>query len=214
VSVAERAGTRDEILRVAAELFFANGYEATTVREIAKELEIKSASIYYHFPDKEQILFEIVRDVLDRSLAGISAALAGQTDAAPRLAALVVHHVALNAIRAREVTLAETELRSLGGERRQHVLGQRDAHEAVLVGVLEDGRAANAFTLLDAKLTAYGVISMCQNVGIWFRESGRLSLEQVAGTYANLALRLAGGTELPAAALAALTRDAIASYST
>src|SRR5262249_38970236 len=65
VSVAERAGTRDEILRVAAELFFAGGYEATTVREIAKELEIKSASIYYHFPDKEQILFEVVRDVLD-----------------------------------------------------------------------------------------------------------------------------------------------------
>jgi AcrR family transcriptional regulator len=214
VRAAERVGTRDEIQRVAADLFFAKGYEATTVREIAQELEIKSASIYYHFPDKEQILFEVVQDVLDRSLVGISVAVEGEAAPERRLAVLVVHHVTLNALRAREVTLAETELRSLTGDRRRHVLEQRDAHEALLLGVLEEGRRSGAFKLLDAKLTAYAVISMCLNVGAWFRADGRLALETIAGAYANLALRLAGSPELQAAALDDLTRSATSFYAT
>ena len=167
-----RAGTRDEIQRAAAGLFFAQGYEATTVREIADELGIKSASIYYHYPDKEQILFEVVRDVLERSYAGITAALAEEREPERRLAALVVHHVALNALRAREATLAETELRSLTGERLIRIVEQRDAHEALLLGVLAEGRRAGVFRLLDAKLTAYAVISICLNVGAWFKADG------------------------------------------
>ena len=214
MSVAVRTGTREEIQRAAATLFFAKGYEATTVRAIADELGIKSASIYYHFPDKEQILFEVVRDVLELSLAGIKDALAAVPAPEQRLAALVVHHVALNALRAREATLAETELRSLTGERLRHVVAQRDAHEALVQGVLDDGRRAGVFELLDVKLTAYAVISMCLNVGAWFRPDGRLTLEEVAAAYANLALRLAGASALPAGDLAVLTTGAIASYST
>jgi hypothetical protein len=94
------------------------------------------------------------------------------------------------------------------------VLEQRDAHEALLLDVLERGRRAGEFRLLDAKLTAYAVISMCLNVGAWFHGSGRLPLEEIAGTYANLALRLVGAGELPSATLARLTREAIALYST
>jgi AcrR family transcriptional regulator len=184
------------------------------VREIAAELDIRSASIYYHFPDTEQILFEVVHDVLARSLAGVSAALEGEVEPGRRLAVVVVHHVTLNALRAREATLAETELRSLTGDRLARVVEQRDAHDALLLDVLERGRDAGALRPLDPKLTAYAVVSMCLNVGTWFREGGRLSLDLVAGTYANLALRLVGGAELPPAALAVLTRDAIASYST
>jgi AcrR family transcriptional regulator len=214
MSAVARAGTRDEIQRAAAGLFFAKGYEATTVREIADELGIKSASIYYHYPDKEQILFEVVRDVLERSYAGITAVLDDEREPHRRLAALVVHHVALNALRAREATLAETELRSLTGERLTRIVEQRDAHEALVLGVLAEGRRAGVFRLLDAKLTAYAVISMCLNVGAWFRADGRLSLEQVAASYANLACRLVRAAELSAKDLTALTRDAIASYST
>ena len=48
-----------EIQRVAADLFFARGFEATTTRQIAQALKMNSASLYYHYPDKEQILFDM-----------------------------------------------------------------------------------------------------------------------------------------------------------
>jgi len=48
--------TRDKILKVAARQFAQRGYDKVTTREIAKDAEINPASIYHHFPSKEDIL--------------------------------------------------------------------------------------------------------------------------------------------------------------
>ncbi|MCL2201080.1 MAG: TetR/AcrR family transcriptional regulator [Oscillospiraceae bacterium] len=53
--------TRSKILRSAADMFSERGYEAVTIREIAKAVGINSASIYYHFPSKEDILYSLYR---------------------------------------------------------------------------------------------------------------------------------------------------------
>ncbi len=50
------AGTRREALRVAMRLFTEQGYEATSLRQIADALGINKASLYYHFPNKEALL--------------------------------------------------------------------------------------------------------------------------------------------------------------
>lgn len=212
MSVAEGVSTRDELRRVAAGLFSDKGYEATTMRELAAALSIRSASIYYHFPDKEQILFEIVLDTLELSRRGIAAALEREAEPRRRLAALVVHHVVLNATRPREATLAETELRSLTGDRLARVVAARDEHDRLVLDELARGAAAGPFTLLDPKLTTYALVSMCLNVGAWYREGGRLPLDEVAEGYAGLALRLVDAFPLPTDDVRALARDAIAFY--
>jgi AcrR family transcriptional regulator len=54
--------TRREAQRVALALFTAQGYEATSLREIANALGINKASLYYHFPNKEAILRSLFED--------------------------------------------------------------------------------------------------------------------------------------------------------
>ena len=184
--------TRGAIRQVAAERFFHQGYEATTVREIADDLDIRAASIYYHYPDKQQILFELIDSTMTLLTDGVRAAVAAEADAADQLVALVVHHVALHALRPLEATLGETELRSLTGERLDLAVAHRDAYEAMVVGVLRRGATTGALVAPDPKLAAYAVISMCTNVGIWFRPDGRLTLNEVAHAYATMAARLVG----------------------
>ena len=184
--------TRGAIRQVAAERFFHQGYEATTVREIADDLDIRAASIYYHYPDKQQILFELIDSTMTLLTDGVRAAVAAEADAADQLVALVVHHVALHALRPLEATLGETELRSLTGERLDLAVAHRDAYEAIVVGVLRRGATTGALVAPDPKLAAYAVISMCTNVGIWFRPDGRLTLNEVAHAYATMAARLVG----------------------
>lgn len=53
--------TRDRILLVAARLFTYNGYDRTSLREIAKESHITVGSIYNHFQSKEIILDAVLR---------------------------------------------------------------------------------------------------------------------------------------------------------
>jgi AcrR family transcriptional regulator len=58
-----RTGTRERIQRLALELFIEQGYEKTSLREIADRLGVTKAALYYHFPSKESILASVVEDV-------------------------------------------------------------------------------------------------------------------------------------------------------
>lgn len=204
--------TRSAIRQAAAARFFEQGYESTTVREIADALDIRAASIYYHYPDKQQILFELIDSAMTLLADGVREAVARHEAPADRLAAVVVHHVTLHALRPREATLGETELRSLTGERLEMAVAKRDAYEAIVVGVLRDGVRAGVFEPLDPKLTAFAVISMCTNVGIWYRPDGRLTLSEVARSYATMATRLAGAPPADPALVDRVLSHAVAAY--
>ena len=57
--------TRERILAVAAQRFGEHGYEGTSLREIAEDLGITKAAVYYHFPNKEQIFSALVEPALE-----------------------------------------------------------------------------------------------------------------------------------------------------
>ena len=64
-STMEKAKTRDEILNVALDLFSVNGYEATSISQIADAVGIRKASLYSHFSSKQEILDNVVESVLN-----------------------------------------------------------------------------------------------------------------------------------------------------
>src|SRR5262249_15680194 len=137
VAVTGREQTRArELQRAAAELFFSKGYEATTIREIAQALGIKSASIYYHWENKEAILFALSRSTMEQLAAGVRSELEPEATPDVQLAGVAVHHVVVHALRPKEAVLGETELRSLTGERLRDVLQMRDDYESLVAGVL------------------------------------------------------------------------------
>ena len=57
--------TRAEILAVASELFGEQGYEATSLREIAERLGITKAALYYHFPSKQDIARALLTPLIE-----------------------------------------------------------------------------------------------------------------------------------------------------
>ncbi|HEX4705278.1 MAG TPA: helix-turn-helix domain-containing protein [Pseudonocardiaceae bacterium] len=59
-----RSGTRDKIQSVALELFAEQGYEKTSLREIAERLGVTKAALYYHFPTKDDIVASLFDDFL------------------------------------------------------------------------------------------------------------------------------------------------------
>ena len=61
----EKGNTRDEILNVALELFSVNGYEATSISQLADAVGIRKASLYSHFASKQEILDDVVASVLE-----------------------------------------------------------------------------------------------------------------------------------------------------
>jgi AcrR family transcriptional regulator len=58
-----RTGTRERIQALALELFIDQGYEGTSLREIAQRVGVTKAALYYHFPTKASILAAVVADI-------------------------------------------------------------------------------------------------------------------------------------------------------
>jgi AcrR family transcriptional regulator len=61
-----RGDTRARIQRVALELFAEQGYERTSLREIAERLGVTKAALYYHFKSKEDIVRSFTEDYFSR----------------------------------------------------------------------------------------------------------------------------------------------------
>ena len=62
----ERGNTKQEILNAALDLFSVQGFEATSISQIANAVGIRKASLYSHFENKQAILVAIVKEVLER----------------------------------------------------------------------------------------------------------------------------------------------------
>ena len=60
----ERGNTKREILEASLDLFSVQGFEATSISQIAGAVGIRKASLYSHFESKQAILDELVKDVL------------------------------------------------------------------------------------------------------------------------------------------------------
>jgi len=69
------AATRQRVLEVSSDLFRRNGYQATSMRDIANAVGMKSGSLYYYYDSKEALLAAILNDKIDAHLATVKEAV-------------------------------------------------------------------------------------------------------------------------------------------
>ena len=185
---------RRAIEAVASELFRAHGYAATSVRDIARVLDIQGPSLYAHVTSKEDVLWAIVDRAATRfetaaEAAVASGAHAGQ-DPAAALAALVRAHVRVITDDVGAAAVFVHEWRALAGERRAGVLGRRDAYERRFRDLIEAGIATGDFEMTDSSLAATAVLSALNGIPGWYRADGRLPANRVADHFVDLVMRM------------------------
>jgi AcrR family transcriptional regulator len=189
--VIETGARRREIDEVASELFHANGYAATSVRDIAKALDIQGASLYAHVASKEDVLWSIVDGAATafETKANDAVADTASSDPVERLAALVEAHVDVVTADPERASVFVTEWRHLSGDRRVAIAQRRDAYEARFRAVIDDGIAVGAFRPTDTALAATFILTALNGIATWYRPDGRLSADRIADHYVDLALR-------------------------
>src|SRR6185437_6939044 len=79
------AMSRAKLLSVSARLFAQNGFEATSMRDIAKRAGMLAGSMYYHFPSKNELIAAVYEAGVTQIGMAVDAALAGATEPWARL---------------------------------------------------------------------------------------------------------------------------------
>jgi TetR/AcrR family transcriptional repressor of nem operon len=74
--------TKERITRAAAELFRRQGFAATSVSDLLEAAGVKKGSLYFHFPGKDDLALEVLRQTEIKFMAFLDASLAGPTPAA------------------------------------------------------------------------------------------------------------------------------------
>jgi TetR/AcrR family transcriptional regulator, cholesterol catabolism regulator len=187
----EAGARRRAIDEAASELFHANGYAATSVRDIARALDIQGASLYAHVASKEDVLFSIVERAATDFERAADAAEADTiaVDPVERLAALVEAHVDVVTSDPERASVFVSEWRHLSPDRRAGIAERRDAYEQRFRATIADGIAVGSFRQTDPAIAATFILTALNGIATWYRPDGRLSADRVADHYVDLALR-------------------------
>ncbi|MFZ9685619.1 MAG: TetR/AcrR family transcriptional regulator [Gemmobacter sp.] len=191
--VGSHAGTTGPRVRAAAlRLFAREGYAAVSMRAIAAEVGVQAGALYLYTPDKQTLLFDLMREHLEEVRAAWAAVRPDPAPPAERLAAFARFHVNHHIDRPEAVFIAYMELRALTPENFARIEALRRAYEGELEAILREGACSGAFRLPDARLAARALIAMLTGVTTWYRAGGPMSRAEVAEAYAALALRAVG----------------------
>ncbi len=188
---------RREIEDVASELFREHGYAGTSVRDIARALDIQGASLYAHVTSKQDVLWSIVERTATRFEASADAAAAavaagpgaidGVAPATTRLAGLVRAHVGVVTDDIGRASVFVHEWRSLTGDRRVQMARRRDAYEGRFRTVIGDGILAGRFIPVDPTVAAAFLLTSLNGIATWYRPDGAVRPGALAEVYVELA---------------------------
>ncbi|SNT12258.1 transcriptional regulator, TetR family [Antarctobacter heliothermus] len=177
--------TGPRIREAALRLFAERGYAAVSMRQIAAEVGLQAGALYNYTPDKQALLFSLMRDHMDDLLTDWRARPATGS-ALTRLEDFVRFHIGFHLERPELVFIAYMELRNLTPDHFAVIESLRRDYEDALEAILRQGRDAGLFDVTDTKLTTLAVIAMLTGITTWYRPGGRLGVAQVQDLYCDM----------------------------
>ena len=196
--MARKAGSHAEttgpmVQAAALRLIARHGFAAVSMRQIAREVGMQAGTLYNYTTDKQTMLFDLMRGHMEALLDACAALKAAGTPLA-RLEAFTRFHIRFHQERPDAVFVSYMELRNLTAENFAVLEEMRRSYEDQLEAILRDGVAAGAFRLKDTKIATLAIIAMLTGLTTWYREGGRLPLEEVERIYVDLVRGAVGVT--------------------
>ncbi|MDT3723087.1 TetR/AcrR family transcriptional regulator [Pseudomonas oryzihabitans] len=132
-----RSPLRERLVKAALRLFVAQGYQAVSMRDLARCLGVQPGSLYYHVQSKEDLLVELLEGTLTELLHLTRRALRDKTPPGNRLPAFLRIYFDFKAEHEDELRLLAQEIPLLSAEARTGIQALRKAYQAELVQVLQ-----------------------------------------------------------------------------
>lgn len=179
---------QETIRSAAARLFAEQGYEGTSLHDIARAVKVTKAAVYHYFPTKQDIFDAIVLALLNDMRTEVLAAIAPEDRADRQLRAFVLCHAGFIA---RNLAGFRTMFGSRGGTRQPYTpeqIAARAAYEQVLRDILSAGAASGKLTVVDIPTTARAILGMLNWLSRWFAADGERTADEIADVMGTLVL--------------------------
>ena len=175
------------ILDSAAALFAKDGYPGAKMQDVAKACGATKSMLYHYFPTKDDLLFAMLQEHLEKVIAGIEevSALSGPAEA--RFAALVVVYVQKSAQSRRRHTIAQNDVKYLPKAMQTPLF----ALQVRLCDLIADHLRSLNPGLPPATCKPYAMllIGMMNGTDVWFKPGGVIKAPELCERISRLFLR-------------------------
>ncbi|MDO7851269.1 TetR/AcrR family transcriptional regulator [Hymenobacter convexus] len=169
-----------QIDRTATALFRAQGFAATSMRELATALGLEAGSLYSHIKSKEEILHRVCFALADSFFAGFAAATQEAAPVAAQLRQAIVAHVRVLTDDSAASAVFLHEWRHLSEPARSEFLALRDRYEGAFRELIARGVAAGELHTPDPAFAALTLLASLNWLPSWYRPEGKLSPDDIA----------------------------------
>jgi AcrR family transcriptional regulator len=198
-----RQEPRQEILRAAARLFQQQGYDATSMNDVAAALKLSKGGLYHHFQSKDEILFHIMSHAMDiteervinvvRRIDGASLDRARadvtRTDVTEeRLRTLIRLHIQLVlSPEDREITVMLHENHPLPPALRRKINGRKKDYLHFVEHLIADvQRKRNSQSSVTPRAAALALVGMINWIYQWYKPDGPLTGDALVRQYTDI----------------------------
>lgn len=177
---------KKEIIKTATVLFYEQGYDNTPTRELARAADLSNAGIYYHFKDKEDILFHILFGSVTSLLDALVSAVNPENNPEQNLRQIIENLLLMVNNNRMEIGLLIKESQRLNRE--QIAIIDEKSNNALKLVLNEINRLKEQGKLksVDPKVAAFSIIAMTNWSFYWYSPAGSLSIPEVADEMATL----------------------------
>lgn len=181
---------RARIVEAAAEQFYQNGYDNTTLEAVGEALGVAKTFIYSQFKSKTELLAQICSRAIESSSEVVDQVSAMDATATVRLERLAQGFVKAVLVNQKYIAIFTREEKALAKEDLVDINKKRRKFDSQLAALLSEGKASGEFEIGDEHLAALSIGGMVSWAYVWFREGGRMSVDEVAQEMSALILNL------------------------
>jgi TetR/AcrR family transcriptional regulator, cholesterol catabolism regulator len=191
---------RQEILRAAARLFQQQGYDATSMNDIAAALKLSKGGLYHHFQSKDEILYNIMShamDITEQRVINVVRRIDGASVAGTeeRLRTLIRLHIqVVLSPEDREITVMLHENHPLSPALRRKINGRKKDYVVFVENLIADvQRKRNSLSPVTPRAAAFALVGMINWIYQWYKPDGPLTGDALVQQYTDIFFRGAVG---------------------
>lgn len=192
---AEYLRRRDEIIETAVQVFHESGYEAGSLDDVARAMDLRKASLYYYVDSKAQLLYLIFDRAISSALERLDE-LSAIEEPAQRLAAFVEHQVSMVADERSLFAVFFDSRPRLDASYEEQIRDKERRYYGRFVDAVRAAAAAGTIPPIDPRYGAQALLGMTSWTYKWY-QPGEHDIAAVARDYVRLVLRTDPGAPPP-----------------
>ncbi|HKD03514.1 MAG TPA: TetR/AcrR family transcriptional regulator [Terriglobales bacterium] len=179
---------RQEILRTAARLFQQQGYDATSMNDVAAALRLSKGGLYHHFQSKDEILFNLMDHAMTITQERVVNPVRAITDPEEALRTLIRLHIeVVLSLRDREITVMLHENHPLPPVLRRRINARKKDYVHFVEGlVAEAQKKRGARGTVTPRAAAFALLGMINWIYQWYQPEGSLQFEDLSRQYTEI----------------------------